>query len=372
MTQFTLNGVPTSASGDHEHLLAALRDELGVLSPKDLILHLIGMPYFREEHWRESPTDTCIIEFGGPALSQWNVDELSVLTNMTVEGGLMTGVVEPCQPIVDFLTTPIPVISDLAGEITFLDIASLFGNVDPRFIEVISDIIELVNSIPAEADELLINFGDFVTVLVESGDVSAGGSGSVFVGQGPAFDDAGELNPSASGVLLSNASFKKDGDNFAAIGTIQIVNLPAIEIPLPVVACQHVQYLLGTTDSECRYQDVAFAVFRVLHNAFDFSQRLFSGAVQTVTIGALHDDQVSLANHGRILQYRHTGSAQIAAEHQLACLCAILEPEFHNGRSEDMSGLVQTQGRIVEDFHFLAVDQTVELRQCSFRVFNRV
>ena len=75
----------------------------GVLSPKDLILHLIGDPYFREEHWRTSPTDTCVIEFGGPALAHWNVDELSVLTNMTVEGGLMTGVVEPCQPIVDFL-----------------------------------------------------------------------------------------------------------------------------------------------------------------------------------------------------------------------------------------------------------------------------
>jgi 3-isopropylmalate/(R)-2-methylmalate dehydratase large subunit len=78
-------------------------DAKGVLSPKDLILHLIGDPYFREEHWRESATDTCIIEFGGPGLAQWNVDELSVLTNMTVEGGLMTGVVEPCQPIVDFL-----------------------------------------------------------------------------------------------------------------------------------------------------------------------------------------------------------------------------------------------------------------------------
>jgi len=75
----------------------------GVLSPKDLILHLIGDPYFREEHWRTSPTDTCVVEFGGPALAHWNVDELSVLTNMTVEGGLMTGVVEPCQPIVDFL-----------------------------------------------------------------------------------------------------------------------------------------------------------------------------------------------------------------------------------------------------------------------------
>ncbi|MEZ4234636.1 MAG: aconitase family protein [Myxococcota bacterium] len=75
----------------------------GGVSPKDLILHLIGDPYFREEHWRSSPTDTCIIEFGGPALAQWSVDELSVLTNMTVEGGLMTGVVEPCEPIVRFL-----------------------------------------------------------------------------------------------------------------------------------------------------------------------------------------------------------------------------------------------------------------------------
>jgi 3-isopropylmalate/(R)-2-methylmalate dehydratase large subunit len=75
----------------------------GVLSPKDLILHLIGDPYFREEHWRSSPTDTCVVEFGGPGLHHWNVDELSVLTNMTVEGGLMTGVVEPCPPIVAFL-----------------------------------------------------------------------------------------------------------------------------------------------------------------------------------------------------------------------------------------------------------------------------
>ncbi len=75
----------------------------GGLSPKDLILHVIGDPYFREEHWRKSATDTCVIQLGGPGLDHWNVDELSVLTNMTVEGGLMTGVVEPCQPIVDFL-----------------------------------------------------------------------------------------------------------------------------------------------------------------------------------------------------------------------------------------------------------------------------
>lgn len=89
----------------------------GGLSPKDLILHLIGDPYFREEHWRSGPTDTCVVEFGGPGLAQWSVDELSVLTNMTVEGGLMTGVVEPCQPIVDFLMARrgVDVTDDLVG-----------------------------------------------------------------------------------------------------------------------------------------------------------------------------------------------------------------------------------------------------------------
>ncbi len=78
-------------------------DAQGYISPKDLILNLIGDPYFREEQWRESPTDTCVIQFGGSGLEQWNVDELSVLTNMTVEGGLMTGVLEPCDAVVKFL-----------------------------------------------------------------------------------------------------------------------------------------------------------------------------------------------------------------------------------------------------------------------------
>jgi 3-isopropylmalate/(R)-2-methylmalate dehydratase large subunit len=78
-------------------------DARGGLTPKDLILHIIGDPYFREEQWRESPTDTCAIQLGGPGLDQWDVDELSVLTNMTVEGGLMTGIVEPCEPVRQFI-----------------------------------------------------------------------------------------------------------------------------------------------------------------------------------------------------------------------------------------------------------------------------
>jgi 3-isopropylmalate/(R)-2-methylmalate dehydratase large subunit len=97
-------------------------DGRGLVSPKDLILHLIGDPYFRDEQWRESPTDTCVIQLGGPGLDQWNVDELSVLTNMTVEGGLMTGIVEPCAPLREFLS---------ARRGADLDIESTFVYPDP-------------------------------------------------------------------------------------------------------------------------------------------------------------------------------------------------------------------------------------------------
>ena len=35
MSTFELNGKQVTVSGDHPHLLAALRDELGILSAKD-------------------------------------------------------------------------------------------------------------------------------------------------------------------------------------------------------------------------------------------------------------------------------------------------------------------------------------------------
>jgi 3-isopropylmalate/(R)-2-methylmalate dehydratase large subunit len=49
-----------------------------------------------------------VIQLGGPGLDHWNVDELSVITNMTVEGGLMTGIVETCKPLKDFLAARRP------------------------------------------------------------------------------------------------------------------------------------------------------------------------------------------------------------------------------------------------------------------------
>ncbi|HEX7094535.1 MAG TPA: hypothetical protein VF183_01540, partial [Acidimicrobiales bacterium] len=96
-------------------------------------------------------------------------------------------ITEPIQPLVDVLTAPIPVISDLAGKpITLIDIAGMTGYVQPDLIYAIADIITLVNSIPdpSTVGSLIIPFGDFVVYDSEGGS-----------GYQPALWDAG-FNPS--------------------------------------------------------------------------------------------------------------------------------------------------------------------------------
>ena len=73
---------------------------------------------------------------------------------------------EPVQPIVDFLTTPIPVISDFGQEVTPLviaeQIATAYGyEFVTDFIGAVADIITLVNSIPTVSDTVYIPMGSF-------------------------------------------------------------------------------------------------------------------------------------------------------------------------------------------------------------------
>ncbi|MEM7311655.1 MAG: matrixin family metalloprotease, partial [Planctomycetota bacterium] len=74
---------------------------------------------------------------------------------------------EPMQPVLDILTTRIPVISDLSSEdITFLDLAIAFGagtrnTTAKETVDTIVDIIEFINSVPTDADGLRIELGTF-------------------------------------------------------------------------------------------------------------------------------------------------------------------------------------------------------------------
>src|SRR6185436_4916545 len=75
-------------------------------------------------------------------------------------------VTEPVQPLVDILTTPIPIISDLAGEpIDMLKLAKLFGYITPgteQFIRDLATIITLINDTSfSNNGSILIPLGDF-------------------------------------------------------------------------------------------------------------------------------------------------------------------------------------------------------------------
>ena len=74
-------------------------------------------------------------------------------------------VTEPVQPIIDIITTPLPVLHDLGLDITLLDIAKQTGAVDAGFIDSLQTILEVVstlNSVDFSADgSLLVPFGNF-------------------------------------------------------------------------------------------------------------------------------------------------------------------------------------------------------------------
>ena len=62
------------------------------------------------------------------------------------------------QPLIDIVTTPLPVLSDLGLEITLLDIAEMTGAVDPAFMP-----------LGGLAPLLLIQFGEVIFGGVGSG-----------------------------------------------------------------------------------------------------------------------------------------------------------------------------------------------------------
>ncbi|HET9823430.1 MAG TPA: LEPR-XLL domain-containing protein [Burkholderiaceae bacterium] len=80
----------------------------------------------------------------------------------------IAAIIEPFMPVIDLLTAPIPVLSDLAGEpFTLLDLAEIFGEVDADFIEAVADILDVINTVGSITSLPVLPLGDFV--LFDSG-----------------------------------------------------------------------------------------------------------------------------------------------------------------------------------------------------------
>jgi len=84
-----------------ESVCITLHGELRAgVSAKDLMLFLLCLDYFKEGHGIGQ-----VIEFRGPALRTLPLDERATLTNMAVEAGGFTGIIEADDVVVDFIAS---------------------------------------------------------------------------------------------------------------------------------------------------------------------------------------------------------------------------------------------------------------------------
>jgi autotransporter-associated beta strand protein len=71
---------------------------------------------------------------------------------------------QPLQPIVDFLTTPVPVLKDLGLQWTPLDIAAALG-IDTgdceRYLSAVAGIVDVIDSMPIVSDSIFVPLGSF-------------------------------------------------------------------------------------------------------------------------------------------------------------------------------------------------------------------
>ena len=71
-------------------------------------------------------------------------------------------ITDPLQPIVDFVTQPLPIASEFGIEITVLDIVEGLGYGDvASFVAAVGEVITLVNRVPIVSGDLLIPLGSF-------------------------------------------------------------------------------------------------------------------------------------------------------------------------------------------------------------------
>lgn len=77
---------------------------------------------------------------------------------------------EPIQPVVDFVTSPIPVLSDFGFDLTPLEVAAALGYAtEADYVEAVADIISAINSVPQIDGDLLIPLGSYTIVEPDGG-----------------------------------------------------------------------------------------------------------------------------------------------------------------------------------------------------------
>ena len=108
--------------------------------------------------------------FASPQISITNagLDLGSFVSNVLAPVlGPVNDFLDPIRPVLEQLTTPIPVLSDLIGPTTYVDLISAFGNggeTVAKFVDAVAQIVALID-IPTNSDQIILPLGNFSTAF---------------------------------------------------------------------------------------------------------------------------------------------------------------------------------------------------------------
>ncbi len=214
----------------------------------------ISTDFYFEQTFTHTFGDGTPVSFGEAPVVEFNNVSLDL-------GGFITNLIdpildkikvvtEPIQPIVDLLTMEIPVISDLAGPTTLLDLADIFGGdkLNTKYIRAIVNVVDLINSLPTDADGISIGFGDFSIGGTDLRTGSLSDTNADALAPSPAdFNLFGELrNPTGktgSGGTPPPGGASTDTQNFIA----KLTGLEGLDVPLLTSPANILKLLTGQT-----------------------------------------------------------------------------------------------------------------------------
>ncbi len=249
-----------------------------------------GLPSIRADvnvNWDavQGSLSDVIAELGSPTIG---------LSNVGLDlGGFISDVIapvlepineflDPIRPVLDAITTPLPVISDLIGETTFVDFIGLFGRGGQsvaKFIEAAADIARLID-IPIVNGNIFLPLGDFTTALNSAGKLEATEAGGAFGGQG-SFDDFLNSLPDQS-VREYLQDMPRNGANVAS-------EPGKFSVPLLTNPASAVGLLLGQDVDLIKYQAPR------LEAEFSYSQYIPIWPIFGITIGGSFSTVVDFA-----------------------------------------------------------------------------
>ncbi len=141
-------------------------------------------------------------------------------------------ITEPLGPIIEIVTTPIPVISDLAGEpITMLNLAEIFGLLEPStvdFIDGVLKVVQLINDLEGLGEgSILIPFGSFNLGADDDGNMTSINP----LGNINPVDLAGEI-ANAAGQPGVSSTYQSQTSGFASdVGSLDNFTIPIFQNP---------------------------------------------------------------------------------------------------------------------------------------------